>query len=258
MRVPRNSPFLAVVVDDFDMPSFSPSFRGRVEDANPEPRDSGSGASPHPSPRNDAYYGGMSLSAAAATQKQSEAIVDGSRAAARLVRPPSPACCRGAPRRASAPTRIASGCRRSCCSRPTVKAVGALFRELPRALADVAALGRGAARRCAGLWAGLGYYARARNLHACARGGGASMAGVSRHEEVLRALPGIGAYTAAAIAAIAFDRRDHAGRRQYRARDVAALRGRGAAAGRQSRASGDAAPSTCAGDDAAPAISRRR
>jgi A/G-specific adenine glycosylase len=57
-------------------------------------------------------------------------------------------------------------------------------------------------------WAGLGYYARARNLHACAA------AVVERHggrfpdsEEGLRALPGIGGYTAAAIAAIAFDRR---------------------------------------------------
>jgi A/G-specific adenine glycosylase len=55
-------------------------------------------------------------------------------------------------------------------------------------------------------WAGLGYYARARNLHACAR------AVVERHggkfpasESALRALPGIGDYTAAAIAAIAFD-----------------------------------------------------
>ena len=55
-------------------------------------------------------------------------------------------------------------------------------------------------------WAGLGYYARARNLHACAR------AVVQRHGgifpntiEVLRELPGIGDYTAAAVAAIAFD-----------------------------------------------------
>src|SRR5207248_1486112 len=58
------------------------------------------------------------------------------------------------------------------------------------------------------LWAGLGYYARARNLHACA------VAVVREHgrefpdtEEGLRALPGIGAYTAAAIAAIAFNKR---------------------------------------------------
>ncbi|MFO1088457.1 MAG: A/G-specific adenine glycosylase [Hyphomicrobiales bacterium] len=56
-------------------------------------------------------------------------------------------------------------------------------------------------------WAGLGYYARARNLHACAR------AVVERHGgefpsdvRALRELPGIGDYTAGAIAAIAFDR----------------------------------------------------
>ena len=56
------------------------------------------------------------------------------------------------------------------------------------------------------LWAGLGYYARARNLHACAK------AVVERHggrfpqsQAELAALPGIGPYTAAAIAAIAFD-----------------------------------------------------
>jgi A/G-specific adenine glycosylase len=58
------------------------------------------------------------------------------------------------------------------------------------------------------LWAGLGYYARARNLHACAR------AVVARHggrfpedPAALEALPGIGGYTAAAIAAIAFGRK---------------------------------------------------
>ena len=55
-------------------------------------------------------------------------------------------------------------------------------------------------------WAGLGYYARARNLHACAK------AVVERHggvfpadRESLKALPGIGDYTSGAIAAIAFD-----------------------------------------------------
>src|SRR5690606_10738253 len=55
-------------------------------------------------------------------------------------------------------------------------------------------------------WAGLGYYARARNLHACA------IAVMERHGGVfpataaaLRTLPGIGAYTAAAIAAICHD-----------------------------------------------------
>jgi A/G-specific adenine glycosylase len=54
-----------------------------------------------------------------------------------------------------------------------------------------------------GLWAGLGYYARARNLHACARAVTA-LGGFPRSIEGLRALPGIGPYTAHAIAAIAF------------------------------------------------------
>jgi len=55
------------------------------------------------------------------------------------------------------------------------------------------------------VWAGLGYYARARNLHACARALIERHGGEFPHEESeLRTLPGIGAYTAAAIAAIAF------------------------------------------------------
>ena len=54
-------------------------------------------------------------------------------------------------------------------------------------------------------WAGLGYYARARNLLACARAV-AERGGFPDAEEGLRALPGVGAYTAAAVAAIAFDR----------------------------------------------------
>src|ERR1700694_2958950 len=58
------------------------------------------------------------------------------------------------------------------------------------------------------LWAGLGYYARARNLHACARAIVARHDGAfPRSEDELRTLPGIGGYTAAAIAAIAFDQK---------------------------------------------------
>jgi A/G-specific adenine glycosylase len=57
-------------------------------------------------------------------------------------------------------------------------------------------------------WAGLGYYARARNLIACARTVAEQYGGrFPDTEEGLRALPGVGAYTAAAIAAIAFQRR---------------------------------------------------
>lgn len=54
-------------------------------------------------------------------------------------------------------------------------------------------------------WAGLGYYARARNLLACARAVTRDHGGrLPATEAELRALPGIGAYTGAAIAAIAF------------------------------------------------------
>ena len=57
-------------------------------------------------------------------------------------------------------------------------------------------------------WQGLGYYARARNLHACARIVAARHGGrFPEDEAALRLLPGVGAYTAAAIAAIAFGRR---------------------------------------------------
>jgi A/G-specific adenine glycosylase len=57
-----------------------------------------------------------------------------------------------------------------------------------------------------GEWAGLGYYARARNLIACAREV-AARGGFPDSEAELRKLPGIGDYTAAAIAAIAFGKR---------------------------------------------------
>ncbi len=57
-------------------------------------------------------------------------------------------------------------------------------------------------------WAGLGYYARARNLHACAEAVVRDHAGVFPDTAAgLQALPGIGAYTSAAIAAICFDER---------------------------------------------------
>jgi A/G-specific adenine glycosylase len=57
-------------------------------------------------------------------------------------------------------------------------------------------------------WAGLGYYSRARNLHACAKAVACDHAGqLPSTEAELRTLPGIGPYTAAAIAAIAFGKR---------------------------------------------------
>ena len=90
----------------------------------------------------------------------------------------------------------------------TVKAVGPYFEKFTARWPDVAALGRAAQDDVLRLWAGLGYYSRARNLHACAvtvlREHGGRFPDT---EAGLRALPGIGPYTAAAIAAIAFGRR---------------------------------------------------
>ncbi len=57
-------------------------------------------------------------------------------------------------------------------------------------------------------WAGLGYYARARNLKKCAESVARDHGGIFPDtEEGLKALPGVGDYTAAAVAAIAFNRR---------------------------------------------------
>jgi len=57
-------------------------------------------------------------------------------------------------------------------------------------------------------WAGLGYYARARNLHACAQAVVREHGGIFPQTAAgLQTLPGIGAYTSAAIAAICFDQR---------------------------------------------------
>lgn len=55
-------------------------------------------------------------------------------------------------------------------------------------------------------WAGLGYYSRARNLHACAQAV-TELGGFPQDAKGLRELPGIGPYTSAAIASIAFDER---------------------------------------------------
>ncbi|GKQ52383.1 A/G-specific adenine glycosylase [Bradyrhizobium sp. Ce-3] len=90
----------------------------------------------------------------------------------------------------------------------TVRAVGPYFEKFVSRWPDVTALGRASLDDVLRMWAGLGYYSRARNLHACAVAVLGDHGGVFPDtEEGLRGLPGIGPYTAAAIAAIAFDRR---------------------------------------------------
>ncbi|MCW5682589.1 MAG: A/G-specific adenine glycosylase [Xanthobacteraceae bacterium] len=73
---------------------------------------------------------------------------------------------------------------------------------------DIAALANARQEEVLSAWAGLGYYARARNLHACAKTVVGEFAGrFPEGEDELRRLPGIGAYTSAAISAIAFRRK---------------------------------------------------
>lgn len=86
----------------------------------------------------------------------------------------------------------------------TVAAVGPYFARFLEAFPTLEALAQAPEEAVLGRWAGLGYYARARNLHACARAVQA-LGGFPQTVEALQALPGIGPYTAAAIAAIAFD-----------------------------------------------------
>jgi len=90
----------------------------------------------------------------------------------------------------------------------TVKAVAPYYARFLERFPTVERLARAPLDDVLRAWAGLGYYARARNLHVCAQ------AVTERHggrfpstEAALAELPGIGPYTAAAIAAIAFDAR---------------------------------------------------
>ncbi len=90
----------------------------------------------------------------------------------------------------------------------TVAAVKPYFEAFTRAWPTVGAHAAPAEEEGMRAWAGLGYYARARNLIACARAVVRDHDGRFPGEEAaLATLPGIGRYTAAAIAAIAFGRR---------------------------------------------------
>ncbi|WP_027487120.1 A/G-specific adenine glycosylase [Allorhizobium undicola] len=89
----------------------------------------------------------------------------------------------------------------------TVQAVKPYFRKFLARWPKVSDLASAPNEEVMAAWAGLGYYARARNLKKCAEAVAAEHGGVfPDSEEGLRALPGIGDYTAAAVAAIAFNR----------------------------------------------------
>lgn len=89
----------------------------------------------------------------------------------------------------------------------TVATVAPRYRDFLARWPTVEAMAAAPVDDILGAWAGLGYYARARNLHKCALTVSRDHGGVFPDtEEALRALPGVGDYTAAAIAAIAFDR----------------------------------------------------
>ena len=138
-----------------------------------------------------------------------------------------------------------------------VKTVGPYFEKFLARWPDVASLGRASLDDVLRMWAGLGYYSRARNLHACAVAVLRDHGGVFPDtEEGLRSLPGIGPYTASAIAAIAFDIRtmpvdgniERVVSRLYAVEDAAA-----AGQAKNPATGGDAARR-----HAAPATARRR
>jgi A/G-specific adenine glycosylase len=88
----------------------------------------------------------------------------------------------------------------------TVAAVGSYYQKFLARWPSVQALAAASLDDVRAAWAGLGYYSRARNLHLAARVVANEFGGVfPASADALRTLPGIGAYTAGAIAAIAFD-----------------------------------------------------
>jgi A/G-specific adenine glycosylase len=89
----------------------------------------------------------------------------------------------------------------------TVQAVIPYFLKFLEKWPTVHDLERAEAQDIMQAWAGLGYYARARNLHKCAQYVSSILGGIFPTDiETLKTLPGVGDYTAAAISAIAFNR----------------------------------------------------
>jgi A/G-specific adenine glycosylase len=87
----------------------------------------------------------------------------------------------------------------------TVQAVGPYFAKFLKKWPTVKALARAGQDDVLAAWAGLGYYARARNLHKAAKVVAEMGGKFPTTYDGLRELPGIGDYTAGAIAAIAYD-----------------------------------------------------
>ncbi|MER0239342.1 A/G-specific adenine glycosylase [Fulvimarina sp. MAC8] len=88
----------------------------------------------------------------------------------------------------------------------TVAAVKPFFERFVNRWPTITDLARAEASEIMAEWAGLGYYSRARNLHACAKTVDEEHDGAfPKTAAELKALPGIGDYTSAAIASIAFD-----------------------------------------------------
>lgn len=84
--------------------------------------------------------------------------------------------------------------------------VGAYYERFLSLFPDVFALAHAEEQAVLKSWEGLGYYSRARNLHKAAKVIAENYGGVfPKNVEALRALPGVGDYTAAAVASIAFD-----------------------------------------------------
>ena len=92
----------------------------------------------------------------------------------------------------------------------TVQAVAAYYRKFLTLWPDVKALAAAKQDEVLAAWAGLGYYARARNLHAAAKIVAQMGGKFPATAEGLRELPGVGGYTSGAIAAIAYDEKQAA------------------------------------------------
>ncbi len=91
------------------------------------------------------------------------------------------------------------------CQQTTVAAATPYYQRFLAQFPSVHALADAELDEVLRLWAGLGYYARARNLHACAQVIAARGGAFPSCEADLLQLPGVGPYTAAAIAAVCFD-----------------------------------------------------